>query len=118
MLDGFEEYTEDLTLDEKILAQSFVEGFKKYVGRANSVTNRQIRERLAEKGVKISDPKIRKLVSYIRLNYLPHLCASSKGYYLAATKEELKAYLKSSWQRISQQHAAYEAGFNYMEKMQ
>lgn len=116
MLTGFEEYTEDLTLDEKIQAQGMVKGFENHVGKDSAITNKQIREALALRGEVIADAKIRKYVSYIRINYLPHLCATSKGYYLAETREELRSYLESSWQRISQQHAAYEAGREYLDR--
>lgn len=117
MLTNFEEYTEDLTLEEKCQAQKLVKGFENHVGKDNAITNKQIREAMALRGEVIADPKMRKYVSYIRINYLPNLCATSKGYFLAETREELREYLESSWQRISQQHAAYEAGRAYMEAM-
>ena len=51
----------------------------------------------------VVDPaRLRKVINYIRNNFLiKGLMASSKGYYIAESREELKRYVKSLDGRIS-----------------
>ena len=47
-------------------------------------------------GVKVDGPRIRKIINHIRLNGLvPGLMATSEGYYIATTPEELDEYMKA-----------------------
>lgn len=101
MITNFEEYTHDLTSDEKLALPIIIRGLNLQRGKNNAITNVEIRQILKEKyQIKISDPRIRKIINYIRVRSLvPKLCASSKGYYIAINKEEHYEYLLSLQER-------------------
>lgn len=103
MIQGFEPQTQPLTDYEKnILLPLMVDGFNKKVGVENCITNGQICKSLKVNGYeKISEPRIRKLIFYIRTNNLvPRLIASSKGYWVATDIKELEDWLESVESRI------------------
>lgn len=61
-------------------------------GHENAVFNQQIAESCPEE-IKPNPARIRKIINHIRQNDLvPCLIASSKGYYVAETEEELLDY--------------------------
>lgn len=97
MIPTFEEQTAPLTDYElNVLLPLMIQGFKKKIGVDNCVTNPEICKALKAKGFKISEPRVRKLVFYIRFNNLvPKLIASSKGYWIATNKEEIESWLSS-----------------------
>ena len=87
---------------EKLLP-IMIAGLSTKIGATNAVSSSQIISRLKlKKGIDIAGPRIRKLIQHIRLNnLLPGLIASSKGYYMAIEKAELKEYAESLQQRIN-----------------
>lgn len=94
MLEGFENITYDLTEKEKELIPVFIRGFKNKIGKDKAVTSFQIIERL--KGHDLSGPRVRKIINYIRNNYLlPGLIATSDGYYISRDPAEVKNYINS-----------------------
>lgn len=62
-----------------------------------SVTNKAIIEGMKKNlGLSISDARVRKLINHIRTKDLvPCLIATSNGYYIAETEQELKEYEES-----------------------
>ena len=73
MLKGFEEYTAPLDeYEQKVLLPLLIQGLKTKVGKENAITNPAIVSKLKEKGYKIEEPRVRKLISYIRINDLIH----------------------------------------------
>lgn len=115
MIPTFEEHTSPLTDYElNTLLPLMIQGFKKKIGVENCVTNPEICKALKEKGYKISEPRVRKLVFYIRHNNLvPKLIASSKGYWIATNKEEIEMWLSSVNAKID----ALEETKRYAEQM-
>lgn len=101
MLNGFEDVTYDLTDDELAMVPVIAKGLERYVGKANAVTNADMCAGIERtKDVKITSPRMRKLIGYIRdKRIVKRLCASSNGYYIAATRDELKSYIESREQR-------------------
>lgn len=101
MLTGFEIETAPLTKQEEgVLMPLLVKGLITKIGKDNAITNKEIRTRLKERGVVISDARIRKIINFIRVNQLiKNLISTSKGYYIATTKEEVLEYIKSLEQR-------------------
>lgn len=97
MIKGFENVTAELTPRELELFPNFVERMKLRVGKSNSVTAKQIASGyLKTKQIKIEQSRIRKMITICRLNGLvPRLVATSSGYYVATTKEELEEYDES-----------------------
>lgn len=102
MIKTFEEFTEDLTPDERKLAWKMADGFFNHVGKAQAITNREIIAAMDKQGVKLSDAKVRKIVNFIRVSGLvPCLVASSAGYYVAANADEMRDSITSLSQRVS-----------------
>lgn len=103
MITNFENQTHELnTYERDVLLPLIIKGLKTKVGKENAVTNKQICKALKQQGYKINDARVRKLVQYIRVNHLVHLViATSKGYYLATTKDEVEKYIKSLTERLS-----------------
>jgi hypothetical protein len=115
MIPTFEEHTAPLTEYElNVLLPVMIQGFKTKIGKDKCVTNPEICKALKGKGYKITEPRVRKLVFYIRFNNLiPKLIASSKGYWIATNKEEVENWLSSVNAKID----ALEETKKYAENM-
>lgn len=101
MLQGFEEYTHDLTkYEEGVLLPLFVSSLKTKRGKDKAVTNKTICKTLQAKGYKVNAPRVRKIISFIRLRGLViNLISSSKGYYVATKAQEIEDYINTLYQR-------------------
>lgn len=78
-----------------LLLPQLISGLKTKQGRRSAVTNKYIVSRL-KGSFKISAARVRKIINHIRTNDLiPGLIATSKGYFIAETEEELRGYEKS-----------------------
>lgn len=98
MINGFEDQTEPLTeYEESEILPHIVRGLRLKVGKAMSVTNKAIVEGMKRNlGLKITEPRVRKIINHIRVNDLvPCLIATSQGYYIAESEQELKDYEES-----------------------
>jgi hypothetical protein len=115
MITSFEDQTHELTQYEKeVLLPLMIAGFNTKVGVEKCITNPEICRSLKEKGYEISEPRVRKLVFYIRHNNLvPKLIASSKGYWIATDKTEISTWINSLEGRIS----ALQETLEYAQKM-
>jgi hypothetical protein len=103
MIPTFEEHTLPLSEYEKnVLLPLMIKGFKTKIGVQNCITNPQICETLKNKGYKVTQPRVRKIVFYIRnKNMIPKLIASSKGYWIATDRKEVTSWLDSVNSKIS-----------------
>ena len=103
MIPTFEEHTLPLSDYEKnVLLPLLIKGFKTKIGVENCITNPQICETLKNKGYKVTQPRVRKIVFYIRnKNMIPKLIASSKGYWIATDRKEVTSWLDSVNSKIS-----------------
>lgn len=103
MITGFEEITHELTDEELEISKIIIRGIQSNIGSDNAISNVQIRKILLTKyEIKITDIRVRKIINHIRIKRLvSKLCASSKGYYVAETKEEHQKYIESLQERIS-----------------
>lgn len=98
MLNGFEEVTEPLTeKEEKVFLPPILRGLRTKIGKSRAVTNKSITRGLKENcGLTISEARVRKIINYIRCKDLvPCLIATSEGYYIAETEQELLDYEES-----------------------
>lgn len=98
MIQGFSEQTEPLTeYEEQTLLPQLVRGLQTKIGKAMSVTNKAIIDGMNRNlGLKITDARVRKLINHIRVHDLvPCLIATSQGYYVAESEQELKEYEES-----------------------
>ena len=98
MITGFEELTEPLTeKEETVFLPPILQGLRAKIGREMAVTNKSIIQGLrVNRGIKISEARVRKIINHIRCNDLvPCLIATSEGYYIAQTEQELLDYEES-----------------------
>lgn len=109
MINNFEEYTHELTeYEEKTLLPVIVKGLKTKIGKENAVTNKEICAALKKLDLKVTDARIRKVISFIRINQIiKNLVSNSKGYFIATTKEQVLEYRKGLMQRIAAVTALY-----------
>ena len=103
MLTNFENYTSELSPEERKVVPILVNGLKKLIGKNNAWSNKRISHTIAERyNIKLSSPRLRKIIQYIRVKDLvPCLIATSSGYYVAATQQEVQDYIKSLEERIN-----------------
>jgi arginine repressor len=101
MITGFEEYTIDVQESELRTVNLIAKSISLRVGEENAITNSEIRKKLLERDIEVSDAKIRKFIQYIRVNKLcTMLCASKKGYYTASSEEDWIKYRESFRERV------------------
>ena len=103
MITNFEKETHELNdYEHDVLLPLLVKGLRTKVGKQNAVTNKQICKALKEQGYKLNDARVRKLVQYIRVNHIvPLVIATSKGYYIATSKDEVEKYIRSLTERLN-----------------
>lgn len=95
-LEGFEEVTEELNEYELSLVPKFVRGFSSKTGKQKAITNRKIVELMKIGGAEVSEPRVRKIINYIRNhNLVQGLIATSNGYYVSKDVEEVRKYISS-----------------------
>jgi hypothetical protein len=104
MLTLFENQTQDLSEYERDhLVPAIVGLLYPIRGKEAALKSAEIVQRIKAKGLKIDDRRLRKAVGYIRYHgLLPCLCASERGYYVAATPEEVQLNIQSLEQRASE----------------
>lgn len=97
MIEGFEEFTPDLTEDETALALVIAKALNKRVGKSKKITNREMRKAIFEKtGIKLAGATMRKYIQYIRVHGLCNmLVASGGGYWIAENEEEFISRMKA-----------------------
>jgi DNA-directed RNA polymerase specialized sigma54-like protein len=97
MIKNFEEQTVELTAEEQKFAWIIVQRFNTKKGKQHIVTADAIIEGLKNHfDVEFKESRIRKMIQYIRLNNLVvGLIATSKGYYVADSIEEIEDWINS-----------------------
>jgi len=101
MINGFEKETHELSEFELGLIPILIAGLKGKHGKENAVTNPKIVRVLKELGKKTSEPRVRKMMHYIRTEHLvTNLIATNKGYYRATNQEEIDKYVEGLRQRV------------------
>jgi len=102
MITNFEEETEPLTPKEIRMAEQFSRSFQKRIGPDQAITNAEIQTRYrALHQITLSGARIRKIINHIRITgMVPGLVASSKGYYMSNSPDELRRYIQSLDERI------------------
>lgn len=117
MISGFEEQTHELTEYElKKVLPAVIRGLKLRTGKESAVTSTEAIKKMRIAGYKISSPRWRKLINYIRLSgEINNLICNSKGYYIATSCNEINEYLDSLRQRIDSITLVYDA-LEYQKK--
>lgn len=103
MINNFEDITQELSGDEKKVLPILINGLKNCIGKEKSYSNKKIKGILLTKyNIKLSEPRLRKIIQYIRVKGLvPCLIATSKGYYVSNDMNEVRDYCESLQQRIN-----------------
>jgi hypothetical protein len=103
---NFEEHTSELTAEEMQILHLVVNGFRHYK-KTNPIKAELIVTRmnnyLQENGYKIrlTQPRLRKLVNYIRTNGLIPLIATSHGYFTSDCKQTILEQITSLQERAN-----------------
>lgn len=103
---NFEEFTHELTNEEIEILPIVVHGFRNYKKtnpiKAELIVTR-MNEYLLARGFKtrMSQPRLRKMVNYIRTNGLLPLIATSNGYFTTDCKETIQEQIKSLQERAN-----------------
>jgi hypothetical protein len=123
MIRTFEEYTKELSEDERLyIIRRILHILTLAIGKEKSVTNKQImrdinvnnpipvsKELKGNNGntgfvvvnLKTSEPRIRHMIHILRVtDTLPLLVATSFGYYISNEKEEIETYIGSIEDRL------------------
>ena len=100
MITNFEEITQELNRDEMSWIQPLINGFKKR-HKGNPIKAPEIIKGMRKHGYRITEPRLRKCVNYIRTNGLLPLIATSKGYYVTHNTQEIKSQIESLYQRAN-----------------
>ena len=100
MIRNFEKETDRLSEYEKENMLPVVrEVLERAVGKSRAITNSQIVGRYLPGA---SEARVRKIINHIRNRHIiDGLMATTKGYYVATTREELEGYVESLQGRIS-----------------
>jgi len=106
MITNFEEHTHELTNEEMEILPIVVHGFRNYKKdnpiKAELIVTR-MNEFLSARGfkTKMSQPRLRKMVNYIRTNGIIPLIATSNGYFTSDCKETIQEQIKSLQERAN-----------------
>lgn len=118
MINGFEKYTIELNDDEMKIVHIMVDRFTHKPGIKNIVSNPQIVDGLKSIGIETTEPRIRKIIQYIRTNNLiPGLIATSKGYYSTDDIEHLQQWIETMKQRENAIRESRKSIENYIEQL-
>jgi hypothetical protein len=105
-VNNFEEHTNELNPEELKLVPLVMNGFRNYTEsnpiKAPDVVSK-MNQYLAKNGwkIKLTQPRLRKIVNHIRTNGLQPLIATSKGYFVSNDKKVIEEQILSLQQRAN-----------------
>lgn len=101
MITNFEPETIELSDTEQKIAKILAKKIKYNEGEEMAVSNPKIISFFKKAGFTISQPRIRKIVQYLRLNGIVKLLVgTNKGYFVAKDENEAASHIASLNQRI------------------
>lgn len=97
MLNGFQTQTEPLTdYERNTLLPVICRGLKNKIGEARAITNAAITKAMKGAGYQLNEARVRKIINHIRTTVMVRwLIATSKGYYIATSRQEMEDYIGS-----------------------
>ena len=103
MVTNFENITFDLTKQELELVPIILIGMQRYIGSERAIKGPKIVEglKINRPKLKCSEPRLRKIINYIRAKGLAPIMATSKGYYWSNNKDEIKKQIQSLNERAN-----------------
>lgn len=118
MITNFEKITSDLTDVELQFIPTLIKRFKYYT-KIHPIKAPKIIEDFRGFGeYQLTEPRLRKMVNYIRSNGLLPLIATSKGYYVSHDKKEIEAQIESLLQRANSIEQSAKGLQNYLRNFQ
>jgi hypothetical protein len=119
MIKNFENITADLNFEEKKLVPIIVKRFQNLRGKENIVTNQEIIDGIYKHyNVKLSQPRVRKIIQYIRLNnLLAGLIATQSGYYYTTRESEIREWIETMKQREAAIRASYQIAEEHLRML-
>ncbi len=100
MITGFAKQTNELTDYELGLIEPVILGLS-LRDKSNPITGKRICEAMNAKGYNISEPRLRKIINYIRRHSLLFVVATSDGYYSTHDRDTMITEIQSLEQRAS-----------------
>jgi hypothetical protein len=105
MINNFEDFTEELTPDELKLVAPLMNGLRTKT-KQKPIKAPEIVKAMnvfAQKNglIKITEPRLRKLVNHIRVKGILPIIATSQGYYVSYDKQEILDQINSLTQRAN-----------------
>ena len=97
MIQGFSRQTEPLTdYERNILLPVICQGLSTKIGEDKAITNSAITKAMKGAGYQLTEARLRKIINHIRIHgMVKWLIATSKGYYIATSREEMVDYIDS-----------------------
>lgn len=119
MIKNFENVTADLNHDEKKIVPIIVKRFQNLQGKQNIVTNKEIIEGLYKHcNIKLTQPRVRKIIQYIRLNnLLAGLIATQSGYYYTTSEVQIREWIETMKQREAAIRASYQIAEQHLNML-
>ena len=100
MIKGFEDFTHELTEEEMELVPKFINSFSNKIGENKAIKTKEIVAGMQSFGHKMSPPRVRKIVNYLRRSgRVKRLVATSKGYYIENNDEKWNDFVQSMFDR-------------------
>jgi hypothetical protein len=100
MLKNFEKITVELTPIELEYVEFLGQWFMANQGKKNTLKNGDIANLINRMFSKnIPEPRVRKIVQFLRTNGLPNIIATSNGYFYSEDTKEIEAWIISLKQR-------------------
>jgi hypothetical protein len=116
MVTNFETITCELDAKEKEMAGDLIMLLNRRT-ISNPIMAPDIVHEMNAMGNKISQARLRKIVNYIRTNGIAPIIATSNGYYMSDSIEEIRKQVRSLRERASSIMDAANGLEKYMEKM-
>lgn len=97
MIPGFTPQTEPLNdYEQTVLLPVICSGLRNKIGEARAVTNATITRAMRGAGYQLNEARVRKIINHIRTRGLVKwLIATSKGYYIATSSQDVEQYIDS-----------------------
>ena len=121
MIENFDEFTYELSEEEKKLIPILIKGFQSH-DYENPITASEIVLKMNvwlesnNFNIKLSEPRLRKCVNYIRSTSIIPLIATSKGYFVSYDTDIISSQVKSLTQRANSIYDCAEGLSKFLNK--
>lgn len=111
MIQGFQKQTKPLTEYERdVLLPVICRGLRTKIGIGNIISGAKIVKAMTAAKYKLTEPRLRKIINYIRNhNLVPCLASNGQGYFIATCPEEIDDCIASIQGRIDSHQALIES---------